>query len=450
MRRAKWSNGGCDMAEEVIMPKLEMAQETGKIIEWLKKEGESVEEGEALFIIETDKVTVEIEATRSGILAGIRAEVGEEVPISTVIAYILQPGEEIPEEAEREVEAVSDVGNVKPTVVTPSKPLLVSPVAQRLAKEQDLDLEMVSGTGPKGQITKEDVERVLESVADKPIGGKIRATPSARRLAQEKGISLASIRGSGPKGRIHAGDLLATQRPGRIPMPSSGERVPLEGMRKTIAERVMKSYQATPHISFTIRIDMSCIEAARKRVNKETTAQAIERVSITTFTIMAVSWALMRNPYINSSLIDTEIFLYPDINIGVAVALDNGLIVPVVHNADQKGLLEISNRLIDIVSRAHEGTLTPFDVAGGTFTISNLGPFGIEQFTAIINPPQTAILAVGAIQQEAIPDQFGNLSIKPMARMTLSADHRVIDGALAARFMMDLKDSMEKSWLLQL
>ncbi len=437
------------MVEKVIMPKLEMAQETGKVIEWLKSEGETVVEGEPLFMIETDKVTVEIQSPASGILRGIRVGAGEEVPISTVIAYILEPAEE-----------QQDIETVFETVMEPLKEAakealiaqtaLVSPVARRMAEALDVDLGTITGTGAKGQITKADVERAAQASQAESIGGKVRATPAARRLANERRIGLASVKGTGPQGRIQAEDIAAAKSPVPAVTERAAEIIPLEGIRKTIAERMTKSYQSIPHINFTVRVDMSGIETARRRLNNEAQEQGPLRVSITTFMVTAVAWALKRNPFINSILVGEEIHLLPDINIGVAVALENGIIVPVVHNADQKGLLEISDQVNDIVTRAHAGRLTPADVAGGTFTISNLGPFGIEQFTAIINPPQTAILALGSVQQEVLPDQQGQITIKPMMRMTLSTDHRVIDGAMAARFLKDLKDAIEISWLLQL
>jgi len=432
------------MAEKVIMPKLEMAQETGKLIEWLKKEGDVVQKGEALFVIETDKVTVEVESPGSGVLGGIRADVGEEIPVTTVIAYILDPGEELPEKEE-----VVGIPTDAPKEAIPTQPVLASPVARRLAEEHGIDLESILGTGSKGQIIKADVERAIEASAVKVPAEKVRATPAARRLAQERGINLAGLQGSGPQGRIQEEDIPAAKLPGLARVPLAGERIPLEGMRKTIAERMMMSYQTTPHIDFTLRVDVSGIEEARQRVNVEADAEGSEHMTITAFMVMAVAWALRRNPYLNSTLQDEDIHLLPEVNIGVAVALDDGLIVPVVHNADQMSLSEISICVNDIVARARSGQLTPSDVGGCTFTISNLGPFGIEQFTAIINPPQTAVLAVGTIQQEVVPNEAGQLLVKPIIRMTLSADHRVLDGALCARFLNDVRDAMENPWLLQ-
>lgn len=370
------------MAEKVIMPKLEMTQETGKLIEWLKGEGKQVEKGETLFVIETDKVTVEIDAPASGILSGIRAFPGDEVPISTTIAYLLEPGEEL-----SEVEA--EIG--------PSP-----------------------RTAPEGQVI---------------------ASLAALRLAQEKGIDLVSVKGSGPQGRIEIQDV--EQAVPLIRELKADRVIPLEGMRRTIADRMMMSYQTTPHIAFTVRVDMGNVEKAREKVNDEAHARDLSRVSITTFLVMVVAQALKQHPLINSTLKDEEIHVLSDINIGVAVALDDGLIVPVVHHADQKDLLEISTEVNDLVTRARNGQLALMDVSGATFTISNLGPFGIEHFTAIINPPQTAVLAVGAIQMEVVPNAEGQLLARPIMRMTLSADHRVVDGALAAHFLADVRESIE-------
>jgi len=436
------------MVEKVIMPKLEMAQETGKIVSWQKKEGERVEKGESLFTIETDKVTIDIESPASGILAGIRAQVGDEVPISTVIAFILGPGEELQGELADFIVAGPDIPVDASHNVSPILPVLVSPLARKMVKANNIDLNAITGTGARGQITKADVERFAALSIKRSNEGKIRATPAARRVAKQHGINLALLQGSGPRGRIHSDDIPASKSSFTAVEPLAGDFIPLDGMRKAIAQKMVLSYQTTPHINFTVRIDMSEIEKARQQANIEAQTLGVQKVTITAYVVMAVAWSLKRHPYLNSTLVDEEIHLLHDINIGVAVALDNGLIVPVIHNADRCGLFEISNRLNEITSHARMSKLIPRDVSDGTFTISNLGPFGIEQFTAIINPPQTAILAIGAIQREAIPDQNGQIIVKPIVHMTLSTDHRVIDGAIAARFLKDLKDMMEKEWLL--
>ncbi|NIM92897.1 MAG: 2-oxo acid dehydrogenase subunit E2 [Anaerolineales bacterium] len=433
------------MAEKVIMPKLEMAQETGKVIEWLKEEGEQVEKGEPLFVIETDKVTVEIESPGVGILAGVSAWPGDEVPISTVIAYLIEPGEEVPKVLEEvvEEEAVPEL--------PPEQPVPASPVAQRLAAEYGIDLADVVGSGPKGQIRREDVESMLaapEVLGIESLAGKVRATPAARRLARERGISLSMVQGTGPGGRIHAEDVLASDQVQVLRGPLPGEVIPLEGMRQTIAERMTMSFQTAPHISVTVRVDMGSLEEARRRINSEAQEKGVARVSVTTFIVMAAAWALRRHPWLNSTLREDGIHILPEINIGLAVAVDEGLIVPVVRHADRKSLAQISMEVNDLAERARASQLTPSDVSGSTFTISNLGPFGIEQFTAILNPPQTAILAVGAIQPEVLPDETGGIIVSPTTRMTLTADHRVLDGAVAARFLTDVKDALEKPWLL--
>jgi pyruvate dehydrogenase E2 component (dihydrolipoamide acetyltransferase) len=262
-------------------------------------------------------------------------------------------------------------------------------------------------------------------------------------MAKERDINLTSLHGSGPRGRIHVIDIPPLKTGFESQQSLTYESVRLEGMRKTIAQKMVASYQTIPHINFTIRVNMSSIEKARQQANIEAQRLGFQKVTITAFFVLATARALKQNPYLNSSFTNEEIHLLHDINIGVAVALENGLIVPVIHGADRCSLQEISNQLNDITARARVGKLIPMDVSGGTFTISNLGPYGIEQFTAIINPPQTAILAAGVIQQEVIPDQNGQISVKPMAHLTLSTDHRVIDGAMAARFLQDLKSVME-------
>ena len=208
------------------------------------------------------------------------------------------------------------------------------------------------------------------------------------------------------------------------------------------------SYQIAPHITLTVRVDMSRLEDARARLNTRAEATGQPRISVTALLVKAVAWALKHHPFLNSMLQDDGIHLLPEINVGVAVALAEGLIVPVVRNADQKGIGEIASEVYDLAARAREGQLTPADVAGGTFTVSNLGPFGIEQFSAIINPPQAAILAVGATQLEAVVGGEGQVIVRPVMRMTLSADHRIVDGAIAAHFLTDLRGALEAPMLL--
>lgn len=437
------------MATTVIMPKVDMDQETGKVVEWLKREGDLVEKGEPILVIETDKVAIDVESPASGILQGIQAKPEEIIPIGTVIAHILESGEELPGEAKLKDVPVSS----QPSAVTPASEMIdavATPVAWNIAATHNIDLTKIEGTGLHGKVTKQDVQTLLTTIPSDRIGdSKINATPAARQTARIREIDLTNITGSGPGGRIQAADVF--DAPVAVPeaIPESKVNViPLQGMRRTIAERMTVSYQTTPHITFTVRVDMSRFEEIRARLNIKAEATNQPNISVTAMLVKAVAWALIRHPFLNSTLQDDGIHLLPEANIGVAVALAEGLIVPVVRNADQKGIGEISSEVNDLATRARQGQMAPADVAGGTFTISNLGPFGIEQFTAIINPSQAAILAIGATQQEVVVNEENQIVTHPVMRMTLSADHRIVDGAVAARFLTDLRESLESPELL--
>lgn len=431
------------MATNVILPKVDMDQETGTVVEWLKQDGDLVEKGDPILIIETDKVAVEVESPASGILQGIQAEVDEIIPIGTVIAYILEPGEELPDEAKsQEVPAPSRSTAVVPTAAQTD--IAATPVARNIAATHDINLAKIAGTGSRGKVTRRDVQTALTSIpGDRTDDGKVYATPAARRTAREQGVDLTTVTGSGPRGRIQAANVLAATT-----TQVEVEVIPLQGLRRTIAERMTVSYQTTPHINLTTRVDMNRFEETRDQLNVKAEASGESRVTITTLLVKAVAWALRGHPLLNSMLQDDGIHLLPETNIGVAVALAEGLIVPVIHNAAQKGIGEIASEVNDLATRARKGQLKPADVAGGTFTISNLGPFGIEQFTAIINPPQAAILAVGTTRLEAVPGEEDQVVWLPVMRMTLSADHRIVDGAMAARFLSDLRDALESPALL--
>ena len=441
------------MAKAVIMPKFEMSQEIGTVVEWLKKDGETVKKGEAILVVETDKVTMEVESPASGTLAGTRGAAGEEIPVTEIIGYILKEGESLPEAAPKAEPAVSES---EPEAVEESKNAAVveaakaTPVAERIAKAHDIDLNTVSGSGAKGKITKTDVEAVVERAAaaadtDAVAGEKVRATPAARRAAREEGVDLGSLTGTGPRQRIQEADVLesvpAVQSETRV--IAETENVPFAGMRKKIADRLTVSYQTAPHIYLTIKADMTEFGALRSKLNEKAKSTKGPHVSATALLVKAVAWALKRNPWINSTLKEDHIELLPQVNVGMAVALEQGLIVPVIRDADGKGVAQLAAEVNDLAVRARNGELVPSEVMGGTFTISNLGKFGIEQFTAIINPGQTAILAVGAIQKELVPAEDDEIEIRPMMRMTLSADHRVIDGAVAAKFLADLCEALE-------
>jgi pyruvate dehydrogenase E2 component (dihydrolipoamide acetyltransferase) len=434
------------------MPKVDMDQETGTVIEWLKREGDQVEKGEIILVIETDKVAIEVESPGSGFLRGIRAEPGEVVPIATTIAYILEPGEELPkEEAPAATEAVATSLPPAATERTSDSPP-VTPVARRMATSEGIDLSEMVGSGPGGKITRQDVERHLAERGVPAGDGKVRATPAARRAAREHRVDLSQVNGSGPRGRVQEADVLAIlgrlaaqpHAPADAPIqPGEPEIIPLEGMRGTIARRLQASYQDAPHVMFTLDVDMTNAIAFREYANQRVPEGQL-RISMTALIVKACAWTLRQHPLVNSHLIDDTIHMLPNINVGVAVALEQGLIVPVVHNADQKGLMQVGAEVADLAERARAGRLRPKDMTDASFTLSNLGMFGIDHFTAIINPPQVGILAVGRIAKRFVPDENDQPVARPTMTVTLAVDHRVVDGALAARFVTTLRDALEE------
>jgi pyruvate dehydrogenase E2 component (dihydrolipoamide acetyltransferase) len=337
-----------------------------------------------------------------------------------------------------------------------------TPVARRMAALEQVELGAVTGSGPEGLITRHDVSDYLARVS--PAGpGKLRATPAARRLAHQGGIELSQIRGSGPRGRVQGWDVraaleqtsptavLETEVPAIPSSPSLGispgagdqpQVIKLEGMRRTIAERMQASWQTIPHITFTAEIDMGRAVAMRALLN---TRPEVEKgsISMTAVLVKACAAALRQHPILNSYFREGEILVMPAVNVGVAVALEEGLIVPVVRQADAKSLTEIAREIDDLSRRAREARLRPEDVVDGTFTLSNLGMFGVDQFTAIINPPQVAILATGRVAKRYIMDEIDGPAWRPVMAATLSVDHRAADGASAARFLATLRGILE-------
>jgi len=386
------------------MPALGVAQEKGTLLNWLKAEGQSVTKGEPLMEVETDKATVEIEAPASGILANVTAGAGDEIPVGNKIAVILAPGEMVNEDQAR-----ISVSNSQVKPVTQTNPP-VSP--------------FVKG-GSKGDFT----TRIL-------------ASPAARRIAREKGIDLASLKGSGPDGNVLAEDVLQvgitqTMTPA-APLKVS-ETVQLTAMRRIVGERMAKSKQTAPHFYLTMDADMTEITRRRSTL-KEKGEQLVP--SINDFILSACARALRDFPSLNAAFTDHGVEIYSDINIGVAVALEEGLVVPVIRNADRLSLQELAKVSRELAEKAQNKKLFPLDYEGGTFTVSNLGMLGIDSFIAIINPPQCAILAVGQVGPRVVPHGEG-IAVRPIMTMSLSADHRVVDGAIAARFLQEVKRLLE-------
>lgn len=438
------------MATEVIMPKFGMAQEEGTVLRWLKQEGDPVEKGDVLLEVLTDKMDMEVEAQASGVLRGIRVQADETVPVATVLAYILAPGEPLPTAPEPEPSAAAAPETpVQTAAATPPK---ASPVAQRIAREAGVDLNQVAGSGPGGRVTRADVEAHLASApaAEPQMGGKVRATPAARRIAREAGVDLAQVTGSGPKGRVQADDVThyvaaRTARQAEAPAPPAGQ--PLRGVRKTIARRLSHSWQTIPHITFTASLDMTAAESLRARLGPEVKEWTGASLTPTVLLAKAVAATLSHHPRLNAWLQpqggDLLLTEHGSVNLGVAVALDDGLIVPVIRDAQGMGLADLAAAIADLSARARSGELHPDEVAGGTFTISNLGMYPLDHFTAIIDPPQVAILAVARAQVRPLWDgeQF---TPAPIMQVTLSADHRAVDGAVAAAFLADLKAMVEE------
>ncbi len=386
------------MATPVIMPKTGMAQETGTIVRWLVEEGEHVEKGQPILEVMTDKVNMEVEAPASGMLTNITASPDDVVAVTQVIAYIAEPGEEVIEE-----ERAAEVAQPPLEAVAAEEASSVAPAAKPAAARQASDT--------------------------------VRATPMARRLAKEHGVDLASLAGNGPGGAITKADVLkAAERPAEplAPRPPTARAIPLVGRRRIIAERMQQSSQQAPHVALSIDVDMSAAATTRGEA------------SYTALMVQAVARALRQHRLLNSTLREDHILLFDEINIGVAVAAEDGLIVPVVKHADSKSLPDIDAELRDLSKRARAGELTLDDVTGGTFTITNLGMFGIPRFRAIINPPEAAILAVGSIVEQPVVIG-GGIHVRPMMAITASADHRIVDGVAVAKFLQDVKAALERT-----
>jgi len=398
--------------KEVIMPRLGLTMKKGTIGKWFKKEGERIEKDEPLFEVETEKITKKIEASGSGILRKIIAPQGSTVPVAEIIAVIAEPDEELPEEI--------------------------------------LMLERVKRVVPEAVKVKEQV-KPLEVVARRE---RVRISPLAKKLAEEHGIDVAKIRGSGPGGRIVKQDVLkAVEEAKAVPAPLVFEPakvakvIPLTTMRKRIAERLTGSHLTAVHVTATTEVDMTETIKLRQALLREGEKTTGAHVSITDIIVKAVAKALREHPIMNSTLEEDQIKIFENIHMGVAVALESGLMVPVVRDADKKSLAEISLATRELAEKARQGTISLDEVTGSTFTITNLGMFGVDTFTPIINPPETGILGAGRIVERPIAVN-GEIVVRSMMPLSLSFDHRVVDGALAAQFLQRVKQILENPFLL--
>ena len=431
------------MAKEVIMPRFGMTQEEGTIVRWIVQNGERVEYGDPLCEVTTDKVNMEVEAPADGILDGIRFAEGETVAVTEIIAFVLAEGESVPEVDQVKPSMPKKGVSAQPPIS--NEPIKATPVARRMADHAKLELSAIPGSGNGGKITRQDVKDYLDNkaLAIQSEGGRLRASPAARRLARQQGIDLIQVQGSGPKGRVQGWDLEGIS-PSQ-PSYGTGTQpiiIQMQGMRRTIAERMQTSWQTIPHITFSLDIDMKRAIAMRQEMNARISAEK-GGISISAVLVKACAAALKQHPMLNSYFQEDEILVLPDVNVGLAVALDEGLIVPVIHQADRKNLIQIGAEISELSMRARESSLRPQDVMDGSFTISNLGMYAVDQFTAIINPPQVAILAVGRTAERFMPDETNRSVLRPMMTVTLSVDHRVVDGAEAGRFLSTLQGILE-------
>ena len=456
------------MATEVILPALGMSQDTGKIVQWLKPEGAQIVKGEPLVEIETDKATVEIEAPTNGVLTRVSASAGDDVPVGQVIALILSTNEALPQNEPEKPQPSQPSSQVKAETTSrktnnmvnapthmpeiTSRPVTTaSTLASRIAADHNIDLSQVKSTGKR--IQKADVLAYIQNqsaTTSAPVSPRITmASPKARRLASENGKDLQNIKGSGPQGAVLAADVLSAneQSDGQIALmketsafvPRTEESVPLTNGAKDsatstiwriMAERTTQSWTSTPHFYLMREVNVSRLISWREHIMK----QAAVKVTYTDLLVKIVASALRTNPRINASWDAGKVTLQPEIHIGLAAAVEDGLVVPVIHQADTLSVSELAQRRIELVTRAQAGKLRPQDITGGTFTISNLGMYNVDAFNAIINQPQSAILAVGRIAERVVPVNAQPV-IQPMMVLTLSCDHRAVDGARGAQFL---------------
>ena len=400
------------MAISVVMPALEMAQENGKLLAWRKKEGESVRKGEPLLEIETDKAVVEVEAPGDGILAGVTAEVGAVIPVGETIAWLVAPGENPPAKA----------ATAAPGARTTSAGTQASAAAPAVAKTAS-------------------------------VPASVQISPKARRLAKELGVDYTQIRGTGPDGTITAEDVQASATKGtsaRVPVASAATAAagtePLSQLARLMAERTTQSWTSVPHFFLAQTVDAGPLQTLQKRLSADSAAGSLP--TITDILIGLLARVLEKHPKMNASWTGDGIRLNPEINISVAMAVKDGVVGAVIPGANKQGIVALSTLRRELTERARAGRLRPTDIAGGTFTLSNLGMYKVNAFSAIITPPQCAILAVGAIADAVVPVD-GKPGIRPMMTITLSSDHRVVDGARAAEFLGDLVNAIREpeKWL---
>ena len=436
------------MAAEIKMPQLGLTMTEGTVTRWFKSVGEAVAHGDLLFEVATDKITNQIESTETGTLLEIRVAEGQVAPVQAVLGIIGAAGEvvvaaaaPVPAASKEDATTPSQGSSAPAAVVgTPSKTeadgwVKASPAARKLAKDQNIDLALVTATGPEGCVVERDV---LAYAASIPAAAA--TSPLAAKMAVELGVDLSTLN---KDGRIMKADVLAAVKTVAPAKSAAAQTKPLAGMRKVIAERMSQSWNGAPHVHLTVEIDMTNALALKDQLAKASGQKA----SVTEIIIKCAAQVLAEIPVVNASIIGSQIVYHDSAAIGVAVSLDDGLIVPVVRDAGAKSLREIRADVVDLGTRARSGKLLPDEISGGTFTVTNLGMFGTDHFTPIINPPESAILAVCRTVEKPVV-QNGQIVVRPMCNCVLGFDHRLIDGAVGAKYMARFRELMENPLLL--
>ena len=424
------------MARDVVMPRLGWTMETGTVVEWLKQSGDPIEAGELLLSVESDKAITEVEALDSGIVyVPPDSPVGIEVPVGAIVGFILAPNEDPPTSGLGNTTAAAKLAPAQ-TASLPQQPpgtppsanpaATASPRARRVASELGVDLAFVTGTGKDGRIRESDVRAV---VSEREIDKGPRVSPSVRRLAEASGVDLSQVPSSGPAGRITRADLKALQNQ---QLPGTG--VPMSAFRRAISERMSAGVHDAAPVTLTTEVDVRNLVGVRESIKRDSDGIV---PSYNDLLVKLTALALRTHPNLNASLHESEIVEHDNINIGLAVDTDRGLLAPVVTDADARSVIEIAATSHDLIERARSGAITRQELIGATFTLTNLGMYGIDAFTPIINLPECAVLGVGRIVHKPVVTDVGTetIGVRPMMALSLTFDHRVVDGAPAARFL---------------
>jgi pyruvate dehydrogenase E2 component (dihydrolipoamide acetyltransferase) len=432
------------VANQVTLPRLGQGMESGTIVRWLKAEGDKVEKGEPLYELDTEKVTQEVESDASGVVLKILADEGEEIEVGKPVAVIGEEGEDISSESDDSSGERGSDGDGAARDVADDEPKEEGDPAPKREGQREEGREARSDSdGKPDQAKQAELEQPEVS------GRRVKASPLARRLAKERGLELSSLKGTGPEGRIVAEDVeRAAAQPGwaaEAPASTEIEVVQLSSMRKTIARRMTEAWE-TPHFQIAMTVDMRAAMRLRELL-VERTHEGAARPTFSDVLTKACAIALMRHRDMNAHFAGAEVHIFPTANIGIAVAVPHGLVVPVIRNCERKSIADLAAARADLVERTRGGKLTQGDLEDGTFTISNLGMYGVDRFVAVLNPPQAGILAVGAIQERPVVED-GELVARPVMELTLSCDHRSVDGATASEFLGSVKAFLEEPGLM--